>query len=74
MILAKIEIWEQKKNIMLHKSKLKERKGEKMYVDDDLTNEERKTQKKLRRVTRKERDTEKSVKIEYRKMQTIIRE
>jgi hypothetical protein len=74
MILAKIEIWEQKKNIMLHKSKLKERKGEKMYVDDDLTNEERKTQKKLRRATRKERDTGKSVKIEYRKMQTIIGE
>jgi hypothetical protein len=71
MILAKIEIWEQKKNIMLHKSKLKERKGEKMYVDDDLTNEERKTQKKLRKVTRKERDRGKSVKIEYRKMQII---
>jgi hypothetical protein len=71
MILAKIEIWEQKKNIMLNKSKLKERKGEKMYVDDDLTNEERKTQKKLRKVTRKERDRGKSVKIEYRKMQII---
>ncbi|KAJ3628876.1 hypothetical protein MTP99_013313 [Tenebrio molitor] len=71
MILAKIEIWEQKKNIMLNKSKLKERKGEKMYVDVDLTNEERKTQKKLRKVTRKERDRGKSVKIEYRKMQII---
>jgi hypothetical protein len=30
---------------MLNKSKLKERKGERMYIDDDLTNEERKTQK-----------------------------
>jgi hypothetical protein len=27
MILAKIETWEQKKNIILNKSKLKERKG-----------------------------------------------
>jgi hypothetical protein len=62
MILAKIEIWKQKRNIMLNKRKLKERKGEKMYVDDDLTNEERKTQKKLRKVTRKERDRGKSVK------------
>jgi hypothetical protein len=62
MILAKIEIWKQKRNIMLNKRKLKERKGEKMYVDDDLTNEERKTQKKLRKVTRKERDKGKSVK------------
>jgi hypothetical protein len=41
MMLAKIESWEQKKNIMLNKSKLKERKGERMYIDDDLRNEER---------------------------------
>jgi hypothetical protein len=45
MMLAKIESWEQKKNIMLNKSKLKERKGKRMYIDDDLTFE-RKTQKK----------------------------
>jgi hypothetical protein len=31
MTLAKIEKWEQKKNIMLNKSKLKERKDERMY-------------------------------------------
>jgi hypothetical protein len=43
MMLAKIECWEQKKNIMLNKSKLKERKDERMYIDDDLTNEERET-------------------------------
>jgi hypothetical protein len=42
-MLAKIERWEQKKKIMLNKSKLKERKDESMYIDDDLTNEERKT-------------------------------
>jgi hypothetical protein len=47
MMLAKIESWEQKKNIMLNKTKLKERKGDRMYlyVDDDLTNEERRTQR-----------------------------
>jgi hypothetical protein len=28
---------------MLNKSKLKERKDERMYIDDDLTNEERET-------------------------------
>jgi hypothetical protein len=27
-------------------NKSKERKGERMYIDDDLTNEEKKTQKK----------------------------
>jgi hypothetical protein len=43
--LAKIESWDQKENIMLNKSKLKERKGERMYIHDDtrMTNEERKT-------------------------------
>jgi hypothetical protein len=56
MMLPKIESWEQKKNIMLNKSKLKERKGDRMCIDDDLTNltnEERKTQKKLTEVARK---------------------
>jgi hypothetical protein len=33
MMLAKIESWEQKKNITLNKSKLKERKSERMYID-----------------------------------------
>jgi hypothetical protein len=32
MMLAKIESWEQKKNIMLSKNKLKEKNGERMYV------------------------------------------
>jgi hypothetical protein len=32
MMLAKIESWEQKKNIILNKSKLKERKDEMMYI------------------------------------------
>jgi hypothetical protein len=43
IMLAKIEIWEQKKYIMLSKSKLKERKGERMYINDNLTNEGKKT-------------------------------
>jgi hypothetical protein len=50
MMVAKIESWEQKKNIMLTKSKLKERKSE--SEDDNLTNEDRKTQKKLSEVAR----------------------
>jgi hypothetical protein len=57
MMLAKIESWEQK-NIMVNMSKLKERKGERMFRDDDLTNEERKTQNKLREVAREEREIE----------------
>jgi hypothetical protein len=40
-----------------------------MFIDDDLTNEERKTQKKLREVTREERDRGKRVKIGYRKIE-----
>jgi hypothetical protein len=54
MMLAKIESWEQKKNIMLNKSKLKERKGERMYIDDDLRKDERKTQKKLTEVAKEQ--------------------
>jgi hypothetical protein len=69
MILAKIESWEQKRNNMLNKSKLTERKGERMYIGDDLTNEERKTRKKLREVAREERDRGKKVKTGYRKIQ-----
>jgi hypothetical protein len=55
---------------MLNKNKSKERNGERMCIDDDLTNKERKTQRKLREVTRKERDRRKRVKIGYRKIQT----
>jgi hypothetical protein len=69
MMLAKIESWEQKKNIILNKSKLKERKDEMMYIDNDLTNEEREIQKKLREVAREARDKGKWVKIGYRKIQ-----
>jgi hypothetical protein len=39
-----------KDKMMLNKSKLKERKGKGMYIDDDLGNEERKTQKHLKEV------------------------
>jgi hypothetical protein len=55
--------------MMLNKSKLKEKKDERMYIDDDLTKEERETQKKLRELARKERDRGKRVKIGYRKIQ-----
>jgi hypothetical protein len=43
---------------MLNKNKLQERKGERMYIHDDMTNKERKTQKKLRVVARQERETD----------------
>jgi hypothetical protein len=69
MMLAKIESWEQKKNILLNKSKLKEKEDERMYIDDDLTKEERETQKKLRELAREERNKGKRVKIGYRKIQ-----
>jgi hypothetical protein len=48
---------------------LKERKDVRMYIDHDLTNEERKTQKKLREVAREERDRGEREKIGYRKIQ-----
>jgi hypothetical protein len=54
---------------MINKSILKERKGKRMYIADDLTKEERETQKKLRELAREERDRGKRVKIGYRKIQ-----
>jgi hypothetical protein len=45
-MLAQIESWEQKKNSMLNKSKLKERKGEMMYIDDDLKKRRKENTKK----------------------------
>jgi hypothetical protein len=39
MMLAKIESWKQKRNIMLSKSKLRKKKDKRMYIDDDLTKE-----------------------------------
>jgi uncharacterized protein YlxW (UPF0749 family) len=68
-MLAKIESCEQEKNIMLNKTKLKEKKDERMYIDDDLTKEERETQKKLRELAREKRGRGKRVKIGYRKIQ-----
>jgi hypothetical protein len=69
MMPGKIESWEQKKNIMLNKSKLKEKKDVRMYIDGDLTKEKKETQKKLRELAREERDRGKMVKIGYRKIQ-----
>jgi hypothetical protein len=47
-VRAKIESREQKKNIMLNKSNLKKKKVRGcIQVDEDLTNKERKTKKRL---------------------------
>jgi hypothetical protein len=54
---------------MLNKSKLKKKKDERMYIDNDLTKEERETQKKLRELAREERNRGKRIKIGYRKIQ-----
>jgi hypothetical protein len=40
-----------------------------MYIDEDWTNEERKTQKKLTEVAREERNRGKRGKIGYKKIQ-----
>jgi hypothetical protein len=40
-----------------------------MYIDDDFTNEERETKKKLREVPREESNREKWVKEGYMKIQ-----
>jgi hypothetical protein len=64
----------EEQKIMLNKSKLKERKDKRMYIDDNFTNEGRKTHKKLREVVREERGRGKTLKIEYRNKIQVNRE
>ena len=64
MVLAEIGSWEEKRMVMSRKKTLK--RG--LYVDDDLTKEERTTQKKLRERATEERKKGNQMKVSYRKI------
>jgi len=53
--------WERKEEIMRKKKKLGSRK---IYIDNDLTQEEREMQRKLRVVARGERTKERKTRVE----------
>lgn len=65
MILAQVESWEMKRKIMEGKSKLK---GTKIYVDNDLTKNEREIQREIRNIVRETARAGDKVRIGYQKL------
>lgn len=63
--VAKVQSWEGKREVMKLKNRLGDRK---VYIDNDLTWEEREVQKSLRERARVERERGRRVKIGYRKI------
>jgi len=61
-----IDQWETKEKIIKEKKKLGNRK---IFIDSDLTVEERQIQRKLRERTRKKRMEGKTVKVGYKKIE-----
>lgn len=59
---------ENKVEVMKNKSKLKHRQGEKIFINDDLTKEERHIGKIIRQKAKEERSNGKSVKIGFQKL------
>jgi hypothetical protein len=57
---VEIEEWSGQEKVMKQKGKLRERKEtEKIFIDNDLTKQERKIQKKLKTIAKEEKREEK---------------
>jgi hypothetical protein len=57
---VEIEEWSGQEKVMKQKGKLRERKEtEKIFIDNDLTKQERKIQKKLKTIAKEEKRKEK---------------
>lgn len=65
VLIVEMEDWQAKENIMTAKSRLR---GRNIFIDHDLTKEEREVQRKLRERVRKEREAGKKAKVGYRKV------
>ena len=65
LVVVEMTDWEQKQNIMTAKYKLKDTE---VYIDNDLTWEERKIQREIRSIARAEKEKGKRVKIGYQKI------
>lgn len=68
-VLIKTRAWEDKKRIMKNKYKLK---GEKIYIDNDLTVKERLIQKKLKEIAENEKKKETGHKLDIKKLKSKI--
>lgn len=67
ILRAEVRTFESKLKIMKNKHKLS-RKEEKIFIEDDFTKEEAKTQKSLRELARRERNKGHKVTVGYRKL------
>lgn len=65
IVLVEMNTWDEKQAIMKNKFRLK---GTKVYVEHDLTLEERRIEAEIRRIAREERKKGKQVKIGYKKV------
>lgn len=65
MIVAEIESWECKRDIMKAKNKLK---GSDMYIENDLTYKERHIQREIRSIAKEARSKGKRAKVTYRRV------
>lgn len=69
IIIATTNTWEEKKQIMLQKNKLKERENTaKIYIDYEKTEQERKIQKHIQEVANEYKKEGKEIKIGYQKV------
>ena len=65
IIIVEMDEWKTKEKIMKEKSKLR---GENIYIDHDMTKEEREIQRKLRMRAREEKEAGRIAKVGYRKI------
>lgn len=65
MLIVKLKSWQQKKEILAKKSKLKDKK---LYIDNDSTKKERDVQKEIAKIAKMKRERGDQVKIGYRKL------
>jgi len=65
VVIIRMDSWERKEEIMRRKKKLGSRK---IYIDNDLSQEERKVQRKLREIARDERADGKRARVGYRRI------
>lgn len=65
MLLVQLESWEEKMEVMGNKKKLK---GSKVYIENDLTKEERRIQAEIRKVAQEERKKGKKAVARYNKL------
>jgi hypothetical protein len=68
-ILMEIEEWSGKEKTMKQKGKMREKKEtEKIFIDNDLTKQEREILKKQRTIAKEGKREGKEVKVRYRKI------